>query len=63
MSLRHGIGSAVVSLPDDVNVDLSGVRVSIGERHVDLPDPEDIPEGAPTLSLRARNTIGELRLD
>jgi len=58
-----GIGEARLWLPKEVRVEMESSGVNIGESRIDLPDPESLPEDAPTLSVRIKGNIGELDVD
>ncbi len=60
--VRCGIGECNVALPDGVRVVIGRTSMGLGERSVRLPDEADLPEGAPTLELSVRGSIGELRV-
>jgi hypothetical protein len=56
------IGEFDLRLPHNMRVKLEGGRVVIGDRRVDLRDEEDLPEDAPTMTLRAQGKIGEIKI-
>lgn len=57
------IGEHRLTLPDDVHVEMDATRVALGERSGRDIDRSNVPEGAPTLKIRASGLIGELRID
>lgn len=57
-----GIGECRVKVPDDVHVKVDRSGVGVGEMH-GLGRRDPAPEGAPTLRLRLRGSIGEIRVD
>ncbi len=57
-----GMGQCNVEVPDDVHVVSTGGGVALGEKRVDLPDGDSIPESAPTLEINASGSMGEVRV-
>lgn len=67
IDLQLSIGEMRVRLPRDVHVDLAQASMAIGERHEKRRESEvqesEVPADAPTLTVRARGSIGDLRID
>lgn len=61
VEIECGIGECALELPRNVHISMDRARVGVGEKDVRLPDPDEIPEGAPTLDLRISGSIGEVR--
>lgn len=63
VGVNFSIGECKVWLPDAARVELDHTSMAIGEVQSDEPRrPEDLPPGAPTLKLRLKGSIGELRV-
>lgn len=62
IEVRFGIGECDIDVPSDVRVELGRVNLALGERQVRLPREDELPEGAPTLTISARSRIGELQI-
>lgn len=62
VDLHLTVGEMRVWLPKDVHVDLARASVGVGEKR-ERRNEADVPEGAPTLTIRARGSIGDLRID
>jgi hypothetical protein len=56
------IGETNVVLPEGVRIEVDRANVSLGEKRISVPDPESLPDDAPTLRLRLSGSIGELRV-
>jgi hypothetical protein len=64
VDVEFKIGECRVIVPDDVHLKIDRASVSIGERRFrDLETDEMLPEDAPTITLRADSSIGELRIE
>lgn len=63
VSLNLGIGGSRVRLPGGVRIDVDEESLKIGERRIHLPDPESLPDSAPTLTLRLSGNIGEIEVN
>lgn len=59
VDVRFGFGECAIDLPRDVDVVPDSIRVSLGERRVDVRPPTG---DGPTLHLSATGTAGELRI-
>lgn len=57
------IGDMRLKLPDDVRITMSKPQVGIGEVRASRFDRSDLPEDAPTLTIDASASIGEIRVD
>ena len=63
VDVAFGMGACRMWLPKGARVDIDQARVSMGERSLDLPDQDNLPEDAPTLTLHLEGSMGELRID
>ncbi len=59
VTVGFGMGECKLWLPDNANIDLERVKVSMGDRRLDIPEV-DLPPGAPTLVLNLTGSMGEL---
>jgi len=60
--LSLNIGEFDLRLPDNVRVELEGGKVTLGERRVARRAEENLPQDAPTLTIRATGNIGEINI-
>jgi hypothetical protein len=63
VNVNFSMGGCRIWLPDDVHVEIDRASVGLGERRIEQPDQSEIPEDAPTVTIKAAGTMGELRIE
>lgn len=61
---RFSMGQCRIWMPENARVEISRSTMAMGEvRADDVPDPDSLPPGAPTIRIEAEGSMGELRIE
>ena len=64
VDIDFSVGDCRITLPDKAHVDVDRAQVSVGERRMrNLEPSKPLPEGAPTVTLQANSSVGDLRIE
>ena len=64
IDLDLGLGECRISLPEEgVRIQIDKASVGLGERRIRRSEVEELPEDAPTLTIRATGNVGEVRIE
>jgi hypothetical protein len=61
--VKFGMGECRIWVPQDVHADIDRVAVALGERRVETRDESNLPADAPTLTINASGSMGEVRIE
>ncbi len=63
IDVSFSMGECRLWLPQNAHIDIARASVGMGEKRIDYREREDLPEGAPTLTLDLSGSMGELRVE
>lgn len=63
LEARMRMGELSIDVPRTLRVEVERSNVSMGERRINLRDPEDVPADAPVMRLSLSGSMGEIRVD